>query len=50
MRKIIVGTRKSALALTQTNHVIEQLTALSKAMHLNLQFETKKIVTKAIKF
>ncbi|KYG32282.1 hydroxymethylbilane synthase [Alkalihalobacillus trypoxylicola] len=42
MRKIVIGTRKSNLALTQTNWVIEQLNALG----LPFEFEVKKIVTK----
>ncbi|MDG4655356.1 hydroxymethylbilane synthase [Ectobacillus antri] len=42
MRKIIVGSRKSKLALTQTNWVIEQL----KQCGLPFEFEVKEIVTK----
>lgn len=42
MRKIIIGTRQSKLALTQTNWVIEQL----KKLDLPYEFEVKKIVTK----
>lgn len=42
MRKIIVGSRKSNLALTQTNWVIEQL----KKAGVKNDFEVKKIVTK----
>jgi len=42
MRKIIVGSRRSKLALTQTNWVIEQL----KALQLPFEFEVKEIVTK----
>ncbi|WP_028402957.1 hydroxymethylbilane synthase [Ectobacillus panaciterrae] len=42
MRKIIVGSRKSKLALTQTNWVIEQL----KKLGLPYEFEVKEIVTK----
>lgn len=42
MRKIVVGTRKSKLALTQTNWVIEQL----KKIDSSYDFEVKKIVTK----
>ncbi|MED4731757.1 hydroxymethylbilane synthase [Aneurinibacillus migulanus] len=42
MRKIVVGSRQSALALTQTNWVIERL----KAFGLPFEFEVKKIVTK----
>ncbi|UOY94171.1 hydroxymethylbilane synthase [Ectobacillus sp. JY-23] len=42
MRKIIVGSRKSKLALTQTNWVIEQL----KQLGVPFEFEVKEIVTK----
>ncbi len=42
MRKIIVGSRKSRLALTQTNQVIHQLKALSP----ETEFEIREIVTK----
>lgn len=42
MRKIIVGSRRSKLALTQTNWVIEQL----KSFGLPFEFEVKEIVTK----
>lgn len=42
MRKIIVGSRKSKLALTQTNWVIEQLNALGGPF----EFEVKEFVTK----
>jgi len=42
MRKIIIGSRKSELALTQTNWVIEQL----KKLNLPFEFEVKKIMTK----
>ncbi|WP_042223318.1 hydroxymethylbilane synthase [Oceanobacillus manasiensis] len=42
MRKIVVGSRKSNLALTQTNWVIEQL----KKAGVQNEFEVKKIVTK----
>jgi hydroxymethylbilane synthase len=45
MRKIIVGSRQSALALTQTNWVIEQL----KGFGLPFEFEIKRIVTKGDK-
>lgn len=40
--KIIVGTRGSKLALTQTNWVIDEL----KKYHINLEFEIKIIKTK----
>ncbi|MFK2824542.1 hydroxymethylbilane synthase [Bacillus sp. B190/17] len=42
MRKIIVGSRRSKLALTQTNWVIEQL----KNLNPEFDFEVKEIVTK----
>ncbi|WNF35945.1 hydroxymethylbilane synthase [Bacillaceae bacterium IKA-2] len=42
MRKIIIGSRKSQLALTQTNWVIDQL----KKLGGEFEFEVKKIVTK----
>jgi hydroxymethylbilane synthase len=42
MRKIVVGSRKSNLALTQTNWVIDQL----KKAGVRNDFEVKKIVTK----
>ncbi|WP_064092525.1 hydroxymethylbilane synthase [Rossellomorea aquimaris] len=42
MRKIIVGSRRSKLALTQTNWVINQL----KAIDSSFEFEVKEIVTK----
>ncbi|WP_413379326.1 hydroxymethylbilane synthase [Alkalihalobacillus sp. 1P02AB] len=42
MRKIVIGSRKSNLALTQTNWVIDQL----KKVGAPFEFEVKKIVTK----
>ncbi|MCM3725312.1 hydroxymethylbilane synthase [Neobacillus cucumis] len=45
MRKIIVGSRRSKLALTQTNWVIDQL----KKLNPNFDFEVKEIVTKGDK-
>jgi hydroxymethylbilane synthase len=45
MRKIIVGSRRSKLALTQTNWVIAQL----KKLNPNFDFEVKEIVTKGDK-
>lgn len=42
MRKIIVGSRRSKLAITQTNWVINQL----KAIDPSFEFEVKEIVTK----
>ncbi|WP_128895999.1 hydroxymethylbilane synthase [Longirhabdus pacifica] len=46
MRKIIVGTRQSKLALTQTNWVIKQLEHYCEKHGLPFTFETKKLVTK----
>jgi hydroxymethylbilane synthase len=46
MRTIIVGSRQSALALTQTGQVIEALQILSFEHGFDFQFEVKKIVTK----
>lgn len=46
VRTIIVGTRQSALALTQTNQVIEQLRAIAAKSGIDCAFEVKKIVTK----
>ncbi|RHW40659.1 hydroxymethylbilane synthase [Neobacillus notoginsengisoli] len=43
MRKIIVGSRRSKLALTQTNWVIDQL---KKIAGPSFEFEVKEIVTK----
>ncbi len=45
MRKIIVGSRRSKLALTQTNWVIDQLKKLAPSV----EFEVKEIVTKGDK-
>ncbi|MGM7682439.1 hydroxymethylbilane synthase [Cytobacillus sp. Hm23] len=45
MRKIIVGSRKSKLALTQTNWVIDTL----KKLGVPFEFEVKEIVTKGDK-
>lgn len=45
MRKIIVGSRRSKLALTQTNWVINQL----KELGVPYEFEIKEIVTKGDK-
>lgn len=42
MRKIIVGSRRSKLAITQTNWVIDQL----KKLGVPYEFEVKEIVTK----
>ncbi|MDN4619736.1 hydroxymethylbilane synthase [Paenibacillus sp. PsM32] len=46
MRTIVVGSRQSALALTQTGHVIDALTAISEEQGLEVHFEIKKIITK----
>ena len=46
MRTIIVGTRKSALALTQTAQTVDRLRALAAEAGLPVQFELKKIVTR----
>src|SRR4029453_11596801 len=46
MRKIMVGCRKSTLALTQTEQVISDLALLSQAHGMDFTFEIKKIVTK----
>jgi len=48
MRKIVVGCRKSALALTQTEQVISDLTLFSQAHGMEFTFELKKIVTRVI--
>ncbi|MCM3237173.1 hydroxymethylbilane synthase [Heyndrickxia oleronia] len=42
MRKIIIGSRRSKLALTQTNWVADQL----KKLDVPFEFEVKEIVTK----
>jgi hydroxymethylbilane synthase len=46
MRTIVVGTRQSQLALTQTGQVIEDLQAICQQHHLPFQFEIRKIITK----
>jgi len=46
IRTIVVGTRQSALALTQTGQVIEALTRIAEEQGLPYRFEVKKIVTK----
>lgn len=45
MRKIVIGSRQSNLALTQTNWFIDQM----KKLELPFEFEIKKIVTKGDK-
>lgn len=46
MRTIIVGTRQSQLALTQTGQVIEDLKRICHEHQLPFEFEIRKIVTK----
>lgn len=46
LRTIVVGTRQSALALTQTGQVIDRLRELAALHGLQVDFELKKIVTK----
>ena len=46
MRKIIVGSRQSALALTQTGQVIADLERLSGEHGFDFTFEVHKIITK----
>jgi len=46
MRNIIVGTRQSALALTQTNQTIRLLKELCERERLPYSFEVKPIVTR----
>ncbi|WP_172254699.1 hydroxymethylbilane synthase [Saccharibacillus deserti] len=46
MRTIVVGTRQSTLALTQTNQVIGELERLAGDLGLAVGFEVKKIITK----
>ncbi len=45
-RVIVVGTRQSALALTQTGQVIDELRRISEQHGFPYTFEVKKIVTK----
>lgn len=45
-RTIVVGTRQSQLALTQTGQVIADLEAICESHGLPFKFEIKKIVTK----
>lgn len=45
-RTIVVGTRQSQLALTQTGQVIDDLKALCRTHNLPFDFEIRKIVTK----
>lgn len=46
MRTIIVGSRQSALALTQTGQVIDQLRQAAERYGIACEFEIRKIVTK----
>ncbi len=46
MRTIVVGTRQSHLAMTQTGHVVAALEKISREQGLAYTFEVKKIVTK----
>lgn len=46
MRTIIVGTRQSQLALTQTGQVIDDLKKVCREQGLPFEFEIRKIVTK----
>jgi hydroxymethylbilane synthase len=46
MRTIVVGTRKSALALTQTGQVIQRLEEVCQREGMECEFIVKKIVTK----
>ncbi|CAM4127496.1 hydroxymethylbilane synthase [Paenibacillus alkaliterrae] len=45
-RVIVVGTRQSSLALTQTGQVIDELKRISEKHGFDYTFEIKKIVTK----
>ncbi|WP_310551413.1 hydroxymethylbilane synthase [Paenibacillus glufosinatiresistens] len=46
MRKIVVGSRQSALALTQTGQVIADLERLAAEHGMEVAFEVHKIITK----
>ncbi|MEI7025223.1 hydroxymethylbilane synthase [Paenibacillus sp. y28] len=46
MRTIVVATRQSQLALTQTGHVVERLKQICREAGWDYTFELKKIVTK----
>lgn len=45
-RTIVVGTRQSMLALTQSNQVISDLKALCQKHDLSFDFDIRKIITK----
>lgn len=46
MRRIVIGSRQSMLAMTQTGHVLEWLQAAARKLGLSRDFEVRKIVTK----
>lgn len=46
MRTIVVGSRRSDLAMTQTKQVIDELEQASRQMGKDYRFEIKEIVTK----
>lgn len=46
MQRIVVGSRQSALALTQTGHMIDRLKEICVRLGLECEFEVRKIVTK----
>ncbi len=46
MRTFAVGSRQSALALTQTNQVVDMLRSICREHGLDYEFEVRKIVTK----
>lgn len=50
MRKVIVGSRQSALALTQTGHVIADLERLSEEHGFGFTFEVKRSSPKVTAF
>lgn len=45
-RTIVVGTRQSTLAMTQTYWVVERLKELSIKLNLEIHFEVRKIITR----
>ena len=49
MRTIVVGSRKSLLALTQTNHVISDLRLICQKQQIELDFTIYPIVTRGDK-
>lgn len=46
MKRIVVGTRQSALAMTQTGQVVDELKRICELAQIDCEFEIKKIVTK----